>query len=137
MKTFSDRLRYARRERKLTQKELARACGLSQSAIASYENDHRHTSRSLRKLAAILRIEMEWLETGKGPMEPPAHPATLREPHAQLKTAKSSNDWPFRQLTRAQYEALSPQQKIMLEDILGALVRSGAATPGKLRKPKT
>ncbi|MFA7475844.1 MAG: helix-turn-helix transcriptional regulator, partial [Castellaniella sp.] len=38
METFAERLRHARLLRGLSQETLARACGLSQSAISSYEN---------------------------------------------------------------------------------------------------
>ena len=71
VKTFSDRLKHARLLRGHTQKTLARLTRLSQSAIGSYESGLRHSSRSLRKLAQVLKVELEWLETGKGPMELP------------------------------------------------------------------
>jgi transcriptional regulator with XRE-family HTH domain len=71
VKTFSDRLKHARLLRGHTQKALARLVRISQSAIGSYESGLRHSSRSARKLAQVLKIEVEWLETGKGPMELP------------------------------------------------------------------
>lgn len=70
--TFSDRLKQARQLRGYTQQALARASGLSQSAVASYENGDRESSRSLRKLAEVLDVSADWLETGKGSMERPS-----------------------------------------------------------------
>jgi transcriptional regulator with XRE-family HTH domain len=69
VKTFSDRLRYARRLRGITQKALARAGGLSQSAIASYESGQRQSSRALFKLASALKVSPNWLDTGRGAMD--------------------------------------------------------------------
>src|SRR5690606_41421677 len=39
------------------------------SDLASYENGERRSSRSLRKIAQVLRVESEWLETGNGPID--------------------------------------------------------------------
>lgn len=69
MKKFSDRLKHARRLRQLSQENLAHISGLSQSAVASYENGLRQSSRSIRKLAIALQVNLDWLETGAGPME--------------------------------------------------------------------
>ncbi|MFC3866660.1 helix-turn-helix domain-containing protein [Alcaligenes aquatilis] len=41
MKHFSERLRHARQYRGLSQADLARLCGLTQSAISNYENGTR------------------------------------------------------------------------------------------------
>jgi len=66
---FSDRLKEARQLRGYTQQALAHASGVSQSAIASYESGDRGSSRSVRRLAAALDVEIDWLETGNGPRE--------------------------------------------------------------------
>lgn len=75
MKKFSDRLKHARRLRQLSQENLAHISGLSQSAVASYENGLRQSSRSIRKLAIALQVNLDWLETGAGPMELEAYPS--------------------------------------------------------------
>ena len=120
MKTsFSDRLKQARQLRGYTQQELARASGLSQSAIASYESGDRDSSRSLRKLAVALDVEIEWLELGKDPMErvpwvydgsgSAADRHSLREPPAV--------PWPFSADPR-RIAALRPEQLNFLDSLI-------------------
>src|SRR3546814_8331452 len=55
VKTFATRLLRARHARGLSQKALARATGLSQSAIASYENGTRKSAKGIFKLAEALQ----------------------------------------------------------------------------------
>ena len=106
VKTFSDRLKHARLLRGYTQEELARLARISQSAIGSYESSLRQSSRSARKLAQVLKVELEWLETGKGSMELPLDgydlsntlpPANVAEPaqRAGRKRARKRHG-PFR-----------------------------------------
>ena len=128
MKTFSDRLKHARVLRQHTQKSLARACGLSQSTISSYERDWRHSSRSFRKIANVLRVELDWLETGKGPMErresyslPSAAGAhTLMESDGH--GGKSPAPWPFSSVAPATIEALSASDRRELDKWLRMMV---------------
>lgn len=119
--TFSDRLKQARQLRGYTQQALADAAGVSQSAIASYENGDRETSRSFRKLANALNVSADWLETGKGPMERPsayevpprgtAHGSSLREPpHVP---------WPF-SVDPQRVAALSADQLQVLDRVIDA-----------------
>jgi HTH-type transcriptional regulator, competence development regulator len=131
VKTFSDRLKYARRLRRYTQQELARISGLSQSAIASYESGSRHSSRSLRALTSALKVSFHWLDTGKGEIETSdaaALPASsLREP-GQTANYSQGALWPFEAFTREQYLSLSAQQKKLAEELILTFIRSSAAT---------
>lgn len=68
-KTFGSRLRWARnnvRPRKMTQQELARASGIKQPTISDIENGEAQSSGSTARLAAALRVNALWLETGRG-----------------------------------------------------------------------
>jgi len=122
--TFSDRLRYARAMKHMTQSELARAAGVSQSAIASYESQHRHSSRATFRLAAILKVDPLWLHTGKGSMlptpasdtGPPARAPVMREPEMHM--------WPWRTVSPSQFDALKPPHKRLLEATVGAFVQA-------------
>src|SRR5690606_37191758 len=67
--TFGNRLRYARSLRRLTQAELARACGLSQGAIGNYEADSRRSAKEIFRIAEALDVSAAWLAMGTGPME--------------------------------------------------------------------
>lgn len=71
MSEGSTRLRYARRARKLTQVQLAKASGLTQASISDLETGQSKSFRgmTLVALASALRVNPEWLMHGKGPME--------------------------------------------------------------------
>lgn len=137
MNTFSNRLKHARQLLGYTQLELARASGLSQSAIASYESGNRHSSRSLRPLASALKVSFDWLDTGKGEIAGPnayALPvSTLREP-GQAVHYPPALAWPFKNFTTAQYAALSPQQKQLVEALILTVIQSGENPPRSTSK---
>ncbi|AVG42527.1 helix-turn-helix domain-containing protein [Achromobacter insolitus] len=147
MKTFSDRLKHARLLRGHTQKALARLARISQSAIGSYESGLRHSSRSARKLAQVLKVEAEWLETGKGPMELPVEGYDLSntlpspglaepQPRPSMRPRPMA-PWPFPNISPSQFESLTPEDRLVLESITQAfiektiLVRRGAKTRGR------
>jgi len=130
VKTFSDRLKHARLLRQHTQKSLARACGLSQSTISSYESGSRRSSRSLRKMAQVLRIELDWLDTGKGPMEKrdayslpdTADTHTLMEPDSADGKSAPPAPWPFPSVPPAQINALTAGDRRDVDKLLRMVV---------------
>lgn len=132
MKTFSDRLKHARLLRGHTQKALAHLARLSQSAIGSYETGLRHSSRSARKLAQVLKVEAEWLETGKGPMELPMGgydlsdtlPATgvAESPPRPSGRPRPMAPWPYPNISPAQFESLTADERIVLEAMTLAFI---------------
>ena len=135
MKKFSDRLRHVRTLRGYTQAELARLAGLSQSAVASYESGERKSSRGLFKLAAALRIEAQWLDTGKGPMERPAdlyanamggQRYAVMEDGAQGGFGDGGRDpaWPFQNIPRGRYDTLTTRDKRLLENMVAAFIET-------------
>ena len=130
MKTFSDRLKHARTLRHHTQKTLARACGLSQSTISSYESGSRRSSRSLRKMAQVLRVELDWLDTGKGPIEkrdaysvPSGSDAhTLMEPGSPGSKPAPQASWPFPSVAPMQIDALTASDRREVDKWLRMIV---------------
>jgi phage repressor protein C with HTH and peptisase S24 domain/DNA-binding XRE family transcriptional regulator len=66
---------WARKERSLTQAELAKRVGISQSAIGSYEAGHRGKPRELLGIARALNVNPQWLESGEGEWD------TARDPY--------------------------------------------------------
>lgn len=72
VKTIAERLKSAREDLGLSQGELAKRAGVSQSTIANFEAGTRHSPRKLLAIAAALRVDPNWLETGKGSREPQA-----------------------------------------------------------------
>jgi len=70
MKTLSERLKYARKKAKLSQKTLAKDAGISQSAIALLESGARSGSASIGNIASALGVDVRWLTDGIGTGEP-------------------------------------------------------------------
>ncbi|HCQ49327.1 MAG TPA: transcriptional regulator [Achromobacter sp.] len=123
--TFSHRLRNARMLQGWTQKDLAVASNLSQSAIGNYESGQRQqpSSDALIKLTRAVRVSPMWLSTGEGPMlssgyaEPTvanANPGDLPAPPA----------WPFESVSYATYSRLSSQEKRQIELVLAAYIKA-------------
>ncbi|WP_406940399.1 helix-turn-helix domain-containing protein, partial [Bordetella pertussis] len=136
MKKFSDRLKHARRLRQLSQENLAHISGLSQSAVASYENGLRQSSRSIRKLAIALQVNLDWFETGVGPMELeayPSGPAAWRPGLMEPGGERAAAPWPFRAVAHARYQALSARD-IISARYMPPPSRKPAA-PRRVRRP--
>lgn len=141
MKTFSDRLKHARLLRGHTQKTVARLARLSQSAIGSYESGLRHSSRSLRKLAQVLKVELEWLETGKGPMELPMDGYDLSDtlpssgvseslPRPATRRPRPQAPWPFPNIPPAHFDTLTPEDLALLEALNQTFIETVQARRG-------
>jgi transcriptional regulator with XRE-family HTH domain len=69
METIGERVRKRRKDLKLKVPDLARATGLANSTIYDLENGGQKETTKLHLLAKILRCSVDWLETGKGPVE--------------------------------------------------------------------
>lgn len=142
VKTFGERLRHARHLRGMTQRELALASKVSQSAIGNYESDLRASSRSLLRLAQALDVSPSWLESGQTPMELPAgrpYPMptratpSLRDEPTHEPPAHP-NEWLFDAEDEARYRQLQPEGRRFLRQTVRALMESllkEAATPEK------
>ena len=119
MDTFSHRLRNARMLQGWTQKDLAVASNLSQSAIGNYESGQRRqpSSGALIKLTRALRVNPMWLSIGEGPMlnpDPARAAAEIPMPAA----------WPFETVSYATYARLSSQEKRQIEQVLAAYIKA-------------
>ncbi|WP_406741158.1 helix-turn-helix domain-containing protein, partial [Bordetella pertussis] len=137
MKKFSDRLKHARRLRQLSQENLAHISGLSQSAVASYENGLRQSSRSIRKLAIALQVNLDWFETGVGPMELeayPSGPAAWRPGLMEPGGERAAAPWPFRAVAHARYQALSARDKLLLEQLVRTFIDACHPPPASPRR---
>ena len=121
MKTFAIRLRSARLARGLSQKALARASGLSQSAIASYENGTRKSAKGIFELAKALQVDPAWLSMGLGrkhptPAETPANIQYVSDAHTEV--------WPFPGISRQDLQSLTPHQRQIIEAAIAAMVQA-------------
>jgi transcriptional regulator with XRE-family HTH domain len=136
VKDFAERLRYARVLRGLSQASLARACALSQGAIANYENRTRKTAKGIFRIAKVLEVSPSWLAMGSGPMaDTPmtsgydagdTHgPGNLRDTGSVSKARERQlAAWPFDELAPEDFWSLSPHERKMIEQSVIALTRS-------------
>ncbi|BAO88950.1 XRE family transcriptional regulator [Caballeronia cordobensis] len=74
MRTLADRLRECREEARLSQSELARRSGVSQSTVANIESGRNQGSKHLIPIAEALGVRVEWLNSGKAPKSRAAGP---------------------------------------------------------------
>ncbi|ENX0476980.1 helix-turn-helix transcriptional regulator [Neisseria gonorrhoeae] len=66
MSEFKDRLKEARKNKNLSQENLAKLAEVSQSTIAALESGRNKKATNIAKLAKILDVSAFWLETGEG-----------------------------------------------------------------------
>lgn len=72
--TLAKRLKAARKDAGLTQKQLAKRAGCGQSLVANLESGRHATSFALPQLAKELGVSALWLSQGKGPRPSDAPP---------------------------------------------------------------
>lgn len=66
MTTIGDRIRYARKTRRVSQTELGKMCGRSRKAVWRWEHNEASPSAwELAAIAAALHIDLHWIITGE------------------------------------------------------------------------
>lgn len=68
MNTLAERLKFARQIRGLSQSSLAKAVGVSQTAIQKIESGKAAQTTRLMDLAGALQVRPQWLANGEGEM---------------------------------------------------------------------
>ncbi len=128
METFGQRVREVRVRYGWTQKELALASGLTQSAIGNYESGQRTepTSAALIKLARALKVTPEWLRQGSGSVKKSDNDG-LRKPSKVKDRDASTMVWPFHGVSFEEFMALSPAEKRILGSMVETFIRSRRA----------
>ena len=139
MKNLQTRLKQAREDRGLSQKELARKSKCVQSAIGNVESGERKTLRNLVLVARALNVSADWLFDGTGPepqwndapYQPLAHGLTLPQ-HNQhaVHDIASAGIWPFSR-TRAQFDALPPQAQALINTYMQGVCDANTPTVQK------
>lgn len=112
MKTFADRLRWARQRQGLSQGDLARACKMSQSAISSYENGTRLSSKKLLSIAQVLGVNIYWLSHGEGEIET----------RSVQSLDANENTWPFPSVEPDRYWKLGLQDRQEIEKTVATMI---------------
>lgn len=67
--TLGGRIAIARKARRLTQADLAKLAGITQSSVALLENGSSKTSHNAVELAQALEVPVEWLLNGEGAVD--------------------------------------------------------------------
>jgi len=116
---FPQRLKELRRNRGLSQKQLAALCRLSQSAISNYENGTRVLAREILSLARALDVSPQWLAEGRGPKDPPSYYPPLTEP-----TLLHAGHWPFKTLRPEAFSTLTESEQAIVEETLKGLLEA-------------
>ena len=125
MNTFAERLSFARRLRRLTQAQLARAAHMSQGAIANYDSGSRQSPRNIFPLATALRVSAQWLSEGVGPMEYDAPAlAGSRYGLSESDLHPTVLDWPFKDISPEIYWSLSEADRELIENTIAGLIAS-------------
>jgi SOS-response transcriptional repressor LexA len=68
MNNFGDRVRLRRDQLGMSQDDLGRAAGISQSTVAQIERGRNQGTKHILNLGKALKVRAEWLQTGRGEM---------------------------------------------------------------------
>lgn len=79
MNTLQERLKFARNQKGMSQSQLGKAIGKSQSAIAALESGRNKESTNIILLAQVLGVSAIWLATGQGEMLSEAEQSNVSE----------------------------------------------------------
>ncbi|HWZ47324.1 MAG TPA: S24 family peptidase [Herbaspirillum sp.] len=82
METLAKRLRWARNQKRLSQEELGKLAGVSQSTIGNLEAGTRASARKIASIAAALGVDALWLAEGK--QRPAVRPGPSIEPGPEI-----------------------------------------------------
>jgi len=122
--SFGERLRARRRSVNLTQEKLGKMVGLKKATISSLElgTSKKPSAENLLPLANALKVNPNWLITGKGEMER-VDDVGVREPSQAYKAKPTP--WPAH-----------PEQinMALVADIVNRVVKATGADPELLQK---
>lgn len=75
MNNLGQRIKAERERLGLTQEELGRKCDLSDKGISDIERGRTRATTRVVSIAKALKVNPTWLESGKGPKDPPSSSA--------------------------------------------------------------
>ncbi|MCW2454652.1 UNVERIFIED_ORG: SOS-response transcriptional repressor LexA [Rahnella aquatilis] len=94
MDTVGSRIKFRRRQLKMTQKDVAEYVGVSASAVTQWENDATvPSSESLLKLSTVLQSSPDWLLKGQGEIDAPSRVNTGRSKSVPLISWVQAGAW--------------------------------------------
>lgn len=94
METVGSRVKFRRRQLKMTQKDIAERVGISASAVTQWENDNTGLSaENLLKLSSILKCNPSWLLLGTGTPEEGVTPSIIGFSSVPIISWVQAGDW--------------------------------------------
>lgn len=109
METIGERVRAEREDQGISRAELAKAAELSYTALSDLERGDTKSTPKLHRIAARLGVNVQWLETGKGPkaadIGTDQHSGTLGEAPAPLAELWIALDLTARALAESRPDA--------------------------------
>lgn len=118
--TIGERIKGWREARKLTVEQLAAKVGLRPTTIYDLERGDSKSTKRLHVIAEVLRVNVNYLETGKGAPEDVHAPRFL----------SSRDGWPF-SFDRARFDNLSTKDRSVIEAAVIALVERLEKAPSR------
>jgi len=121
--TFGNRVREMRLRLGWTQKDLALASGLTQSAIGNYESGQRvePSGQALVGLAEALKVSPGWLSHGD---EGAGADGAGAGKASRSSSESSSVRWPFREVSLEEYLSLSASEKKVLSSMVTTYIQA-------------
>ncbi len=117
--TLGERLKFARKKRGLSQASLAKLAGVAQGTIGNLESGERKSPRGLLSIARALKVDPNWLETGKGHAEATHRPALAESTQAEYLVQQR---WPFVSISQKQWWALSEEEQHKAEALVATFL---------------
>ncbi|MBN8520722.1 MAG: helix-turn-helix domain-containing protein [Alphaproteobacteria bacterium] len=100
---LSDRLKYVRQVKNLTQAECAQMIGTTQQALQQAETGKARQPRYLHMMARVLSVSFEWLAFNDMPSDTPERKQNMK---AQLSERESDVISQFRSLTKKEQDLI-------------------------------
>jgi bacteriophage CI repressor helix-turn-helix domain len=120
---IGQRIKSARKLRQRSQKWLAEEVGVTQSSVSEWETGKSGLSTAnLSSLAEVLDVNFEWLATGRGEMDTPAHTMSYKlinpsTPVSPIETRSEPLNIPI-EATRERESAANYAQKKILDELI-------------------
>jgi len=113
MVTLGSRLKFSRKQRAMTQKELSEKSGVSQQLISSVENEKIDNTTEIFSLSEALGVSARWLSKGEGEMTE----------EAEASKSSDSLTHEAKELAKA-FQKLPPKQKTVIQQTIKAFIDS-------------
>ncbi len=108
--TVGARVRHWREQRGYSQVAFAKLCGIPQGTLPDLENNRTAVGKNLHTIAAKLRVDANYLQTGEG--------APQSETGHEPPPVQAQVDWPLPAVQRQQLEKLNRIELAYVENAM-------------------